>query len=162
MFLVTFDPKRENMYQVLTFYHSMFRWLVLIVLLYAVCRAARGYYSNAIFSKTDNALRHWTATICHLQLTLGIILYTKSPIVNYYWAHLKDAGRELVFFGVIHLLMMLAAIVFITIGSAKAKRMPTDRQKFKTMLVWYSIGLLIILMAIPWPFSPLASRPYFR
>lgn len=150
------------MYQALTFYHSIFRWLVLIALLYSICRAAKGYYSNAVFSKTDNSVRHWTATICHLQLMLGISLYTQSPIVKYYWVNLKDAGWELAFFSVIHMLMMLIAIVLITIGSSKAKRMPTDRQKFKTMLVWYAIGLLIILIAIPWPFSPLASRPYFR
>ena len=150
------------MYQALLLYHSIFRWLVLIALLYAIYRAAKGYYSNAVFSKIDDGVRHWTATTCHLQLTLGILLYTQSPIVPYYWAHRNEAGFELAFFSVVHMLMTLTAISLITIGSAKAKRMPTDRQKFKTMLVWFSCGLLIILIAIPWPFSPLASRPYFR
>jgi hypothetical protein len=75
---------------------------------------------------------------------------------------MKEAGWDTAFFGILHLLFMLTAIVLITIGSAKAKRMPTDEEKFKTMLTWYSIGLIIILIAIPWPFSPLASRPYFR
>jgi len=57
---------------------------------------------------------------------------------------------------------MLTAIVIITIGSALAKRKKTDKEKFKTMLVWFSAALLIIFIAIPWPFSPLANRPYIR
>lgn len=150
------------MYQALIFYHSIFRWLVLISLLYSIYRAYKGYSSNTVFSKIDNGVRHWTATICHLQLTLGIILYTQSHIVKYFWHNMKEADWDTAFFGVIHMLMMLVAIVLITIGSAKAKRMPTDKEKFKTMLLWFSIGLLIILIAIPWPFSPLANRPYFR
>jgi hypothetical protein len=61
-----------------------------------------------------------------------------------------------------HSLMMIVAIVIITIGSAKAKRKPTDIEKFKTMAIWFSIGLFIILVNIPWPFSPFASRSFFR
>jgi cbb3-type cytochrome oxidase subunit 3 len=30
------------------------------------------------------------------------------------------------------------------------------------MLVWFTIALIIIFIAIPWPFSPFANRPYFR
>lgn len=150
------------MYQALTLYHSIFRWLVLIALLYAIYRAVKGLVTYSVFSKIDNSVRHWTATICHLQLTLGIILYSQSHIVKYYWHNRQEANFDAMFFSVIHILMMLTAVVIITIGSAKAKRMSTHHQKFKTMLVWFSIGLFIILIAIPWPFSPLASRPYFR
>jgi hypothetical protein len=57
---------------------------------------------------------------------------------------------------------MFTAIIVITIGSAMAKRKATDRERFKTMLTWYAIALLIIFLAIPWPFSPFANRPYFR
>ncbi|MEJ7740420.1 MAG: hypothetical protein WKF97_23625 [Chitinophagaceae bacterium] len=61
-----------------------------------------------------------------------------------------------------HITMMLTAIIVITIGSAKTKRKSTDQEKFKTMATWFTIGLLIILTSIPWPFSPLTSRPFFR
>jgi hypothetical protein len=30
------------------------------------------------------------------------------------------------------------------------------------MLIWLSIALIIIFIAIPWPFSPFANRPYYR
>lgn len=152
------------MFQTLTFYHSIMRWLVLASIVYAIYRAYRGYSSNAQFSKTDNAVRHWTATIAHIQLLIGIILYTQSPIIKYFWQNFNEAVQnlDLAFFGLLHLILMLAAIILITIGSALSKRKTTDKEKFKTMLVWFSVSLIIIFIAIPWPFSPLANRPYFR
>lgn len=152
------------MYSSLLFFHSLFRWLVLVSLLYALFRAYRGYTADSVFTKTDNAIRHWTATIAHIQLVLGFTLYFTSPIIKYFFANFKQEIHriDLTFFGIIHFLLMLTAIVIITIGSALAKRKPTNKEKFRTMLVWFSIALGIIFLAIPWPFSPLANRPYFR
>ena len=152
------------MYQALTFLHSTFRWLVLLSLFYSIFRAYKGYFSNKKFSKTNNAVRHWTATIAHIQLVLGITLYSQSPIIKYFWKNFDEAKEsfDLIFFGLIHIFMMLLSIILITIGSSISKRKTTDKEKFKTMLIYFSIALLIILIAIPWPFSPLANRPYFR
>lgn len=152
------------MYTVLLFLHSIVRWLVLISLLYAVYRALRGYSARKPFSGADNAARHWTATFAHIQLLVGITLYTQSPVIKYFWKNFKTAvqQKDMAFFGLAHLLLMLTAIVLLTIGSAMAKRKSTDREKFRTMLIWFSIALLLILAAIPWPFSPFASRPYIR
>lgn len=152
------------MYQSLTFFHSVIRWFVVISLFYSVYRAYKGYFSNRIFSKADNAIRHWTATIAHIQLVVGIILFTQSPLVKYFWSNFSAAVqyKEALFFGLIHMVLMLAAIVVLTIGSALSKRRASDREKFKTMLVWFSVAIVLIFIAIPWPFSPLAARPYFR
>ncbi len=140
------------------------KWIVLFALIIAIIKSLHGLYGNTTFSKTSNALRHWTATIAHFQLMLGITLYAQSPITKYFWNNLSLASKNLdsLFFGLIHMLLMLVAITVITIGSAKAKRKESNRDKFKTMAVWFTIGLIIILIAIPWPFSPLAGRPYIR
>lgn len=152
------------MYSSLLFLHSVFRWFVLGSLLYAIIRAYRGYTTNRAFTKTDNSVRHWTATIAHIQLIFGFTLYFQSPIIKYFFAHFNQEIRriDLAFFGIMHILFMLAAIVVITIGSALAKRRLTDREKFRTMLAWFSIALVLIFLAVPWPFSPLANRPYLR
>lgn len=152
------------MYQTLTFLHSIFRWLVLLSLIYSLFIAYKGYFSHKKFSKTDDSVRHWTATIAHVQLILGITLYSQSPIVKYFWNNFSTAKEsiDLLFFGLIHIFLMLFSIVLITIGSALTKRKTTDKEKFKTMIIWYTIALIIIFIAIPWPFSPLANRPYFR
>jgi hypothetical protein len=152
------------MYPTLLFLHSLFRWLVLAFLVYSIYRAFIGYSRNTPFSNADNAFRHWTATVAHIQLMIGIILYTQSPYVKHLWANTKTLfqNSDSTFYGVIHIAMMLTAITMLTIGSALAKRKPTDKEKYKTMLCWFIIALVIILIAIPWPFSPLSSRPNIR
>lgn len=152
------------MYQTLTFLHSTLRWLVLISLIVALYKAYRGYFLKTVFTKTDNTIRHWTATIAHLQLMVGMTLYFQSPIINYFLKNFSTAKEnfDLLFFGLIHSTLMLIAVIIITIGSAMAKRKTLDNEKFKTMLIWYGLALFLIFIAIPWPFSPFANRPYFR
>lgn len=112
------------MYSTLITVHSVFRWLVLITLLLSIYRAWKGMASGAVFSRTDNAFRHWTATISHVQLMIGMILYFQSPITDYFLKNFSIAisTLEFTFFGLIHSVLMLVAIVVITFGSALAKR----------------------------------------
>ncbi|GAB5476134.1 MAG: hypothetical protein Mars2KO_42330 [Maribacter sp.] len=152
------------MYNNLLVLHSIIRWLVVLSLLLSIGIALRGYLTNRAFSPTDNKIRHWTATIGHIQLILGILLYIKSPIAQYLYTDSSDAvaNWQIFFFSVIHSLLMLIAIVVLTLGSAFAKRKASDKLKYKTMFIWYTIAFLIIFIAIPWPFSPLAERPIIR
>ncbi|MGV3762240.1 hypothetical protein [Parapedobacter sp.] len=152
------------MYPTLLATHSLVRWLVLAALLVAVGYAYHGWFAKRKFSRFDNALRHWTATIAHIQLIVGLWLYIISPFSNQFLKGFSDTvhQRDLRFFGMEHSLMMVVAIVIITVGSAKAKRKVIDSEKFKTMAIGYTIGLLIILASIPWAFSPFTSRPLFR
>jgi hypothetical protein len=152
------------MYNILLPLHSLFRWLVVASLLYAIYRAYKGLFTNKLFSPFDNAVRHNTATIAHIQLVIGVWLYLISPIIHYFLHNYKEAvhQREIRFFGMEHNIMMLAAIIIISIGSGSARRKTTDRDKFKTMAIWFSIAFIIILVAVPWKFSPFAARPYFR
>lgn len=152
------------MYEALIFYHSLFRWLVLAGLIYAIFRSIKGLQAGRQFSKWDNLVRHSSATIAHIQLVIGIVLYSKSPLTSYMLRNFAEAKSNfgIIFFGTIHALMMLTAVVIITIGSSLAKRRETSVEKFRTIVFWYSIALLFIFIAIPWPFSPLSQRPYFR
>lgn len=152
------------MFSTLLTLHSITRWIVLVFLLYSIYRALVGYTTNKAFSKIDNAFRHWTTTFAHIQLMIGMTLYTQSAIVKYFWSNTKLAIRnlDLTFYSLIHIILMTTAIVLLTIGSAITKKQTNDKDKFKTMFVWFSIVLIIIFISIPWPFSPLSSRPNFR
>lgn len=152
------------MYSVLLTIHSLVRWLVLISLLIAIYRAYKGWRGNEQFTKFDNAIRIATVTTSHVQLVLGISLYCISPIVRYFLSYFKTAVHEwqVRFFGMEHITMMVIAIVLITVGSVKVKRQTTGQQKFKTMAIWFTIALVLIFSSVPWQFSPLTSRPYFR
>jgi hypothetical protein len=151
------------MYPFLLSLHSTFRWLVLFALLFSMVTAYNGLKLKLAFTSRADKIRHWTATIAHLQLLIGITIYFQSPVVKY---PMPDNPHKLIneqtFFKYIHIGLMLLSVVFITIGSAKAKRMLTDAARYRTMLIWFTIALVIIFVAIPWPFSPLASRTYVR
>lgn len=151
------------MYPFLLFLHSFWRWLVLGSLVYSIYLAYQGQTGKIRFSASVNRWRHWTATIAHIQLLIGMAIYVQSPAVMFKMLDNPNKWlNEQTFFRYFHIGMMLLAVVLLTIGSAKAKRQPTDQQKFSTMLLWFSMALAVIFMAIPWPFSPLASRPYIR
>lgn len=137
------------MFSIFLTVHSWIRWLVLLSLTTSIIDAALGLQKDRPFTRRDNALRHWTATIAHIQLLVGMIVYIKSPFLG-------------TFFKYIHITCMMTSIIFITLGSSLAKRRSADKEKFRTILTWFSIALIIIFIAIPWPFSPLASRPLIR
>jgi len=152
------------MYSFVLALHSLVRWLVLLSLLVSLLMSYRGWLLHKTYSKSNNLVRTITATIAHIQLVFGLWLYIISPVVKYFWQNTHEAlhMRQIRFFGIEHATMMLTGIIIITIGSAKAKRKVPDKDKFKTQAIWFSIGLLIILSSIPWAFSPLTSRPWFR
>jgi len=152
------------MYSFLLALHSWVRWAVLISLIFAVYKSYSGWRSGRKFLKQDDRTRHITATIAHLQLALGLWLYFISPVVDYFLKNFGSAVhlREIRFFGLEHITMMVIAILLLTVGSIKVKRRESDHEKFKTMLIWYSITLLIIFLSISWAFSPFTSRPLYR
>jgi hypothetical protein len=152
------------MYFSLLLLHSFFRWMVVISLLFAIGRSFRAWINKRPFTVTDNTIRHLTATIAHIQLAIGYVLYFNSPLVAYFRSHYREAiaQADYRFFGLLHVLLMTTGVIVITVGSSVAKRMETDQGKFRTMALLFLAGLLIIFIAIPWPFSPLAHRPYLR
>lgn len=150
------------MYVLFLTLHSWGRWAVLLALLLGIFRAYRGWLGPRPFAPLDNTIRHTAATVAHVQLTLGYLLYFQSPLVKSF--HLRDAVHDsgALFFAVQHVLAMTGAVVVLTIGSALAKRQATDAAKFRTMAIWFTAALVLLFLAIPWPFSPWANRPYFR
>lgn len=152
------------MYLFLLALHSLVRWVVVVSLLIAVYRAWSGKLGHKAYTRVDESARFWSLIAIHTQLVLGLWLYFISPVVSYFMHNFKTAvhQRQIRFFGMEHITMMLIAIILITIGSAKVKRKTTDQEKFNTWATWLTIGLIIIITSIPWAFSPLTSRPWFR
>lgn len=150
------------MYLTLLTLHSVMRWVVLSGLLFGLFRAYRGWLGHHAFTPLDNTTRHTVATLAHVQLLLGFGLYAVSPVAGAFHFRAAEHTPGGLFFGVLHVVLMVMAIVVLTVGSALAKRRPAAPARFRTMALWFTAALLLMLLAVPWPFSPLASRPYFR
>jgi len=139
------------MYSTILIIHSLVRWLILAGFIYAVGRAYHGWLNRQPFNKLDNKTLVITASLAHLQLVVGVWLYFISPIVDFFLHNFKEAVhiKEFRFFGMEHGLIMIIAIMLITIGSSIAKRKTIDLDKFKTIAIWYSLGLVILLAGMP-------------
>jgi hypothetical protein len=142
--------------------HSALRYVVLILLIAAGLRALSGWLGKTDFKSSDKKLYLVTLIFTHLQLLIGLVLYFVSPIVDQAYADFGAAMKNQVlrFWAVEHFTVMLLAIILITIGYSSAKKVQKAVTKHKRIAIFYLIGLLLILISIPWPFSSVA-RSWF-
>ncbi|WP_294347034.1 hypothetical protein [Sphingobacterium sp.] len=144
--------------------HSLWRWEVLIVLTISLVNFFYKRKKELPFSPTDQFLVKITVSSFYIQLVLGFSLYVLSPITQYFLQHFDEAVhlRQIRFFGMEHSSMMIIAAICLTLGALKSKNADTNDRRFKILLIWFGLALLIVLSSIPWEFSPLTSRPSFR
>ena len=140
------------MNSILAHTHSGLRWVVLGLLVYAILNALR---KKSTYEKSDRLLNMFTMVSLHIQLVIGLVLYFTSSKVSFVEGWMKV--KLLRFYGMEHILVMIIAIVLVTIGHGKAKRALDVTKKHKTIILYYSIGLLLILASIPWPFLNLGA-----
>lgn len=147
------------MYTGLLHFHSLMRWVLLLLLVVVVFKAWTGRSGGRTFGAGDQKLSLFTMIAAHLQLIFGGLLYMVSPAVQSAIADMGAAMKDSVsrFWAVEHLVMMLIAIAFLTIGHIKTKKATGDAEKFKTQSLYFTIGLILILAAIPWPFREVGS-----
>lgn len=142
------------MYNGLLHAHSGLRWVALILILVAIANAAKSQNSGR-YEKKDKMINLFTMIVMHIQLLIGLVMYFMSPKVAFVegWMSSDTAGGMYRFFGVEHIFGMIVAITLITIGRSKAeKKLKGTRDKHRRILINYTLGLLIILATIPWPF----------
>jgi len=132
--------------EIINHLHSGLRWIALILLIWAIANA----FSAKHFEKKHKLINLFAMLTLHIQLVIGLIQYFTSAKVQFSAGWMEN--KLLRFYGMEHLAGMLLAIILITIGYSKAKRKVNDADKFKVIRLFYSIGLIIILLSIPWPF----------
>jgi hypothetical protein len=144
--------------------HSILRWAVLLLGLWAVVSALGAVMSKRPYRSGDNKVGLFFMISCDIQLLLGLILYFTGmwfdKVKAGMGAVMKDPAER--FFAVEHALMMIIAWLLVHIGRSSVKRAATDAQKHKRTLIYFGIALLIILAMIPWPFrQPGIARQLF-
>lgn len=139
--------------------HSGLRWIALILIIFAIINAFTGGKQGRNFEKKDKMINLFTLISFHTQLLLGLILYLTSVKVQFTSGFMKEAVLR--FFAVEHPLMMLISIGLVTIGYSKSKKADTSRMKFRKILIFFTIGLVILLAGIPWPFREALGSKWF-
>lgn len=130
--------------------------MILLVIAIFNALASRGKNS---YEKKDKMINLFAMIMLHTQLLIGFIVYFMSPKVQFTEGWMKNSMLR--FFGMEHLLLMVLAIVLVTIGRKKAEKSTNPAEKHKTIAVWYTIGLILILAGIPWPFREALGGAWF-
>ena len=141
------------MYTFLLWLHNVTRWVVLLGGVAALSTAYSGLFSKRAYSGVDKATGVFFTASFAVQVIVGLILYFIGPWGVRSLSALDSAGDNralLIFFGVYHITMMLVALVVAQLGYSRAKRAATDRLAFRNAAIGYSVGLLLVFLAIPW------------
>lgn len=130
--------------------HSYTAYLVLALLVVAVGYGLNGWLGNKPYSSTSKKISLSALIVTHIQFLIGLVVYVISPvgITNFSGDAMGDAMARL--YMLEHPLTMIIAIGVITWGYSKGKKIEDDTKKFKTITIFYGIGLVLMLSRIPW------------
>lgn len=169
MIKVWFDTftKNKAMETGLTHLHNLLRYAIVILLIVTILKSFIGWFSKKEYTAGDNKFSLFLFISAHLQLVIGLVLYFISDIVAAYSnlgmaEIMKDAVAR--FWVVEHMTSMILGIIIITLGRIMAKKATTDNAKFRRQAIYFTLAMVIIFSAIPWPEPMKAAgiaRPWF-
>jgi len=139
------------MYTGLQHAHSGLAYLALLALILVILWSLVGALSGRDFLEKDRKIALITFILCHVQLLVGLILYFVSPLGYSLLSGggaMADSAARLT--ALEHPLINIIAIVLITIGYSRAKKLESSKAKFRSIYMMYAIGLILILSRIPW------------
>jgi hypothetical protein len=135
------------------------------MLLISVVKSYSGWKGNKTFTAGDRKVWLFTMIPAHITFVLGLYQWLAGRIgilrvdlpegTNF----MKD--KVLRFYWLEHPLLMFIAIALITLGYGMAKKPVPDQVKFKKAFLYFFIALVLILVAVPWPFREVVGRPWF-
>ncbi|MFL5739744.1 MAG: hypothetical protein ACJ75B_05970 [Flavisolibacter sp.] len=150
----------QGLYNFLLHAHSVGRWIVLLLLLFAILNSLIA--GDRPYIRTDNRLGLLLTIFADLMLLIGAYLwyagswgYQTIQRMGGLTAVMKDPTAR--FYVVEHLAGMLIAIILIHIGKAQGRKKISDRAKHRRTMIFYFLALLIILASIPWPFRAIGT-----
>ena len=128
-------------------------YVVLAVLIFAVFNALMGWLGKRDFTMhKDLRISLFALILSHIQLLVGLILFFVSAnglkaIQTLGMSGLNAPARLL---AVEHPFTNIIALALITIGWSRHKRFMESDKKFRTIAIFYGLGLVLILSRIPW------------
>ncbi len=130
--------------------HSGLRWIVLILLLLAIANAFSGWRNKKAYTDKDKKIHLFAMIFVHIQIVIGLI----ALVLN--WGSKVTLSMSN-FYMREHIPLMLVSMILITIGFSKSKKIADSAIRFKTIFIYYTITLVLILASIPWPFRGLGT-----
>lgn len=142
------------MYTGIKHLHSYLAYVLLALLVVAIIHTIISYAGNKPYTAKNRKIALMGLIASHLQLVFGLVLYFISPMGIDMLSGEAMKSSILRLYTLEHPLMMIIAIILITVGYSKAGKASSDHAKYSRILIFYLIGLLFILIRIPWQAWP--------
>ena len=148
-----------SLYQALLHAHSVGRWIILLLLVFAIINSLVA--GRRSYTKSDARIGLLLTIFSDIMLLIGIYLWYAGS-----WGYKQIVARGMAevmkdptarFYAIEHLAGMLVAIILIHVGKAQGGKQISDRAKHSRSLIFYTLALLIILASIPWPFRAIGT-----
>ena len=135
-----------NAYSIVQELHSIFRYVVFVLVLMAIIQSLLGWLSKNPYTEFNRKTNLFALISAHTQLLIGILIYILSPLVQFNSGTMKNETTR--YFTVEHWFMMIIAIVLITIGHSKSKKLALPEAKHRIIFIFYGIALLVVIGAL--------------
>lgn len=135
--------------------HNLLRYAIVIFLIINVVKSFLGWFGKKEYTAGDNKLSLFLFISAHLQLVVGFVLYSVSGVVKVAMSDMGESMKDTVlrFWAVEHMLSMVVGIIIITLGRIMAKKAKSDSAKFRRQAIYFTLAMVIIFAAIPWPWA---------
>jgi hypothetical protein len=145
--------------------HSGLRYLILIALVLAIVMAYKAMKAGSNWDGNSKRFGKITMMLVDLQFLMGVFLWVYFIYLNSNFKpnKLKNILNETVlrYFVMEHAVMMFIALILIHLGVRKAKRTISGADANKAQFRFFLAALILILVAIPWPFYGVIGRGWF-
>ena len=139
--------------------HNLTRWIVVILAVLALYRAYSGWLGKKEWTETDRKAGVFFGIGMDIQLLLGGILYFIGNwgVKAFALAEAVPAAQRMstLFFAIEHSTTMLLAVILTHVGSVMARKAPDSVSKHKRAAIWFTVVVLLVIVAIPWAQRPL-------
>lgn len=131
--------------------HNLLGMILLFGLFLIIMIILISFLRKKPFAKCSKITALIGLILIHTQVSIGFILYFLSPLGKNNFSA-ESMGHPISrFYMVEHPVGMILAAILITMGYSKAKKTGiSSRGKYKRILIYYAIALLIIAYLIPW------------
>lgn len=149
------------MYSAFLLLHSWIRWVAIAAGVLATISAVRGV--SAEHPRADRWGLILTIAL-DAQLVIGLLLYfAVSPVMEGIRANFAAAmpNPQLRFWAVEHVSGMVIALVLVHVGRVLSRKAASPASRRTRQMICYGLATLVMLLAMPWPWSA-AGRPLFR
>jgi uncharacterized membrane protein len=134
------------MYPFFKYLHSGIRYIVLILVVVAIIQALLGWLGKKTYTEGNRKVNLFALISAHTQLLIGLVLYFLSPLVQFAGTAMKD--RTTRYWTVEHITMMIIAVVLITIGYSRSKKVLSPEKKHSNIFIFYFLAAIIVVVTL--------------